>query len=318
MCSLFLILAGLLPPADGEQASVAMVLEAAGGAQVKPSQGEDKRAAPMMVLFPGDRLVVPEGGRVIIIIFKDKHRERLSGKREAVVRASGCEPAKAVESLPAVEKKLVSSGLNNLKVSSRGAFQLFRSEAGKDPPYVTPIPETAVVSDRPSFSWQPDGKATKYHVEVLRVGSSQVVWSVTTDKPKLTYPKGEPALRRGRAHEWRVLAEIGTDPVRKLFQSTFTVASEEIERELSELKELAESKRPSDRLLAALAYQSAGAFEEALQIFERLSAQEPKEPEFLAARAEFYERAGRRDEARKAWDAAKRLGYQITEKKATP
>jgi hypothetical protein len=313
----FLLLAGLVV-ADPEPTPVAMILEMNGGVRVKPGQGDERRASPMQVLFRGDRVITGDEGQIVIVLFKDKRRERVGAKREVTIRAEGCHPEGTTEKLPAIEKKPVINGLDNLKVSPRGAFQLFRSEPAAEPPQVNPIPGTTVLSDRPSLVWLPHVKAAMYQLEVTVAGSGRRVWTARAKEAKLAYPKGEPSLRRGRKYEWRVVAEVAPDSVQEIVKSAFTVASEDGVRELSGLKELAMSKQPSDLLLAALAYQSAGVFEEALGLFEKLSALRPAEPEYLAARAEFYERAGRGEDAKKAWAEAKKLGYSVPDKKEKP
>ena len=62
-------------------------------------------------------------------------------------------------------------------------------------------------------------------------------------------------------------------------------------------------------LLAALAYEGNGVYEEALRLYERLCELSPRESAYHAARAALYEQAGRTAEAKKAWTEAEKSGY---------
>jgi tetratricopeptide (TPR) repeat protein len=176
------------------------------------------------------------------------------------------------------------------------------------------MPATKVLADRPTFVWSPDKeKATAYHVNVVLAGSGRRVWTTTVKEPKLTYPRGEPALRRGRKYEWSVVAEVNSKTT-VLCKSSFSVASAEDVEKLKGIAKWAASKSQGDLLLAALAYESIGMYEEALALFERLSQRSPEVGAFHAILAKYYfEPGGRAEEARKAWAQAKKLHYPVPE-----
>jgi tetratricopeptide (TPR) repeat protein len=92
------------------------------------------------------------------------------------------------------------------------------------------------------------------------------------------------------------------------------VATEGEAKELAELKKLVDSKDATDWLLAAVEYEAHGVYTESLPLYEKLSKALPKEGNYHKALANYYERAGRKDEAEKEREAAKKLGVVFPEK----
>jgi formylglycine-generating enzyme required for sulfatase activity len=74
----------------------AMVLEVSGGVELRPRKGAAKQAVPNVLLFLGDRLSLPAGAHVRLVVLADLHQEWLAPAREATVGRKGCVPAEAV------------------------------------------------------------------------------------------------------------------------------------------------------------------------------------------------------------------------------
>jgi hypothetical protein len=276
--------------------AVAMVVPPKGTLQVVPGTDKGERNGTVTYLYAGDRLRVKEA-RVLLVFFADGHRERL-GPGEVKVGPKGCEPSKMVERLEAPEQKAVKVGLKELGPDSRIGAAVFRSDLGKP---VVPFTGTTVLSDRPSFAWQPAAKVLSYQVRLLKAGSNVQVWKVETKQPKLAYPAKEKALPRGRKYIWKVTAttqEKDYEGFADVVESSFFVATAKEAEELAKVKPLAESTDPGDLLLAAVAYQAQGCYAETLAVYERLAARTPGEAGYHKALAFLYERAGQLDKAK--------------------
>ena len=83
--------------AAGAERPVALVLSAKGAVEVRPAEGEPLAAARGMLLYPGDRLSVPDGGEAVVVFRDGGARERVRPGAEATVGAKGCTPPGAVE-----------------------------------------------------------------------------------------------------------------------------------------------------------------------------------------------------------------------------
>jgi formylglycine-generating enzyme required for sulfatase activity len=74
----------------------AMILEARGSVQLRSARGERRQAAPQILLFPDDRLILAGDAQVQLVFLEDLHKERLQPGREVLLGRKGCEPAAAV------------------------------------------------------------------------------------------------------------------------------------------------------------------------------------------------------------------------------
>jgi tetratricopeptide (TPR) repeat protein len=78
---------------------------------------------------------------------------------------------------------------------------------------------------------------------------------------------------------------------------------------------LAQSDDPALLALAATGYEELGLLPKAIKIYEKLHKEQPRDPVFPAALSDLYERAGMRDRAAKARDAAVKLGFEFEKPK---
>jgi tetratricopeptide (TPR) repeat protein len=289
-----------------------MVLKVEGGVKLHAAKGPIRDVRVMDMLYVEERLATPEGGQVMLVFFKDGQREQVKAKTEATIGEKGCQPAGAVERLKATDAaRAVQPGLDELKRSSRGAVSVFRSSLDDMPPTVSPMQGATIVTDRPTLVWTPAEKAKAYRVELIASGSNRLIWRAEATEARLSYPDKQKPLTRGRKYEWRVTAELGEELSKLVAKSDFSLATAAEAEELAKLKPLTESKDAPDLILAAATYHAYGVYGEALAIFERLAEVSPKEPAYQAARAAYYERGGRRDDAKKAWTRAKELGFVL-------
>src|SRR5262245_34889508 len=85
----------LLAPAD-QPASVAMVLRVKGGVTLARAGEKPARVWSMDLLRPGDKLNVPEGAQVRLIVLDDGHTATLAAGKTATLTKTGCTPAAAI------------------------------------------------------------------------------------------------------------------------------------------------------------------------------------------------------------------------------
>ncbi len=285
-----------------------MTLLRGGGEARKVVVGESVRS--------GDRLSAPGGASATLFFFPSGPRERLLPGKTATVQRGGCTPGTAVKrSEVPVPNAQDLRGLPSLGGTGKAAGTVFRDPLLPEGtlPAVTPMYGTRITSDKPRLSWQPLRGATGYRVQLL--GSERrVLWAHDTRAPSLLFPAKEKALRPGTSYEWTVTAILPGGKTKALAESKFLVANAGQRKNLATLEPLRDSKDPADLLLAAAGYQAARAFEEALQVYERLARLSPNEPLFQAALADYYERAGRTEDAAQALERAKKLGYTMPAK----
>jgi hypothetical protein len=297
---------------------VAMVLVVSGGVIVQRPAVANRPAQVMDMLYDEDRLATAEGGRTQLVFLQDGHREITKPSSAVVVKRRGCEPASSVDRQPppTTTKKAVLEGLQELGNSSRGATVVFRSDPGAKPQAVRPITGTAVLSDRPDFSWPASEGANRYEIALFRSGSNENVFRTESKTASLKFPDDAKSLTRSRKYHWQVSVKTDATIGRNLLTSSFTVAGPDEIEELRSLEPLVASADPADWLLAAATYASYGADAEALALYDRLAEADPKVAGFHAARAVHLERSGRTSEAQTARQLAESLGYVVPRQSA--
>jgi len=178
---------------------------------------------------------------------------------------------------------------------------------------------STVLTDRPLLSWRPVDGVSQYQVRLVAPldqegDKEETVWTAWTKEPRLPYPEKAKPLHFGSVYSWYVLARPGQKDEQVICRSQFWVATKEEVAALAKVKPLAAGKDPADLLLAALTYQEYGVYEEALVLFQRLAQLLPEEARFQAALADYYERAGRPQEAKEALERAKKLSFPVPPK----
>jgi hypothetical protein len=284
---------------------VAMVLTRQGDVTVRHGTGT-RRLAAMDLLRPDDRLTVPEG-EVLLVFLRDGHCERLGPRAEATVTGEGCRPADAVRREEKV--KLTPAHLESLRDlarSGRAAVGVLRGDAPPAPPLVTPLFGATVLIDRPTLTWPEAEGADGYRVELLSGDSRRSLWKMTTKERRVEYG-GKAPLDRAKKYLWRVSALKGEDKTELVVDSKFQVATRSEVEKLATLPPLVKEGQTPALLLAAVAYEAHGVYDEALRLYEKLAEAHPREPNYPLALANYYERAGRPDKARAAREKAREL-----------
>jgi tetratricopeptide (TPR) repeat protein len=207
--------------------------------------------------------------------------------------------------------------LQRIQRDSRGAAGIVRGAPDRESrSAVTPSWQAVVVSDRPFLTWPVQGKDALYKITIEVAGSNRLAFRTTTSNHSLQIPESN-ALKRGR--KYLLSISSSTDGRRTQFiSSEFMVATSTEADELKQLESIAAGSDVSALLLVATTYEAYGAVDQALQVYERLRQLSPSDPYVCAACATIYERAGRLSDAERMWEAAKKLGWTMSEDTERP
>jgi len=128
---------------------------------------------------------------------------------------------------------------------------------------------TTVLTDRPTFRWQPVAGATRYVVAVFDEEFRKVAAS-----PAVTMPAWQPttALPRSRILNWQVTATIGETTVRAPQPPAPEAKFEVVAADVAASIESARRDHPSNHLLLAVLMAKAGALDDATQEVDALAA----------------------------------------------
>jgi tetratricopeptide (TPR) repeat protein len=171
-----------------------------------------------------------------------------------------------------------------------------------------------VLTDHPTLAWPVVPKAASYRVEMLTGAEGReerLLWKAVTQETRLPYPEEEKVLKCGLKYRWRVIAQFSEDKEESIVSSKFFVLSEDQITDLARLKWLVAGDNPDDWLLAAVVYESYGAYNKALPLYEKLVKQWPEARNLHLALASYYEKAGRKDKAKEEREQAKKLGAKV-------
>jgi hypothetical protein len=137
---------------------------------------------------------------------------------------------------------------------------------------------TAVLTDRPTFRWQPLRGATRYVVSVFDESFRRVI-----ESPAIAATEWQPStpLPRGRVYIWQVTATVGGEAVRAPVppapEARFQVAAPEVAASIDE----ARTAHPGNHLLLAVLLARNGAVDDAAKELDELAATDPATAESL-------------------------------------
>ncbi len=273
---------------DKGPARVARVMDVRGAVQIQSAEGPSCAAALLDPLVRGDRLTVPADGGATLLFFETGAKVRVKAGTTVTIGLAGCEPPEAVTRLKSVSRSVATTlrGLRSPSGQEFGTTSLreAREPNGPEPPAVTPIDSSTVVSERPSLSWKARPDVKTYRVRLRVGGSDRQLWTAEASEPRLAYPPGEAPLRRGRVYLWQVSDQQG----RPLVSGRFTVATGPEATKLGEFDHLARSDDPADLLAAAVVYLDHRVDDQALLVYERLTELAPSEPQHVEMLADLY------------------------------
>ena len=312
----FLVLAVISTVDADPMAPCALVLKVQG----RIYRERDKVSQPLReldLLRPGDVVVTDDGGGILAFL-EDGRRERVKPKSRATIGSKSCTPAEAIDKLDQVPLTPAHlQGLRELARSNRAAFSALRD--GDMPvarPAVSPLFGAAILIQTPTFLWPAVARAESYEVELRSADDQRRIWLVSCKENKLQYPRQESGvggtpiepLKHEEKYHWRVTARSKDAPLGKPIESQFIVLPKTEIESSKPLEKLAAANDPTHWLLAAMTYESLGAWGEALPLYEKLAKQAPNELNYQIVLANLYERAGMLDRAEAAKAKAKELG----------
>ncbi len=281
---------------------VAVLVRVEGDVQVERADaGAPVKGAVGMQLAAGDRVVIPDGGRAILL--------HSSGRMEQATASLTLEAPREHE-----PSNLFTQTLRTLsQVATTDARTqpnrqgMIRPIAGSPVP-IAPRNDIAVLDVRPSFTWFSVPHATGYQVQIRRVAPAEsrperfpagadTMW---------TYPASAPPLVPGATYAWTV-GPIGAG--RPASEQRFKVADAStvaaLQATLKVILNGGVDPSGGGLFMAALAYRGAGLFYEADRALDRLQAEggAAGRPYYML-RGEVYDAMGRETEARQAFEMA--------------
>lgn len=128
---------------------------------------------------------------------------------------------------------------------------------------------TAVLADRPVFTWKPAPGATRYVVSVFNENFDRVV-----ESPAVTATEWQPGqpLPRGRIYDWQVTATIGAKTVHAPTPPAPEARFQVVTQKTADRIEAARRDHPGNHALLAALYAQVGAVQSAGKELDQLAA----------------------------------------------
>jgi hypothetical protein len=288
----------------------AVLVQMSGAVQVQHSGQAPSAATIGMHLLSGDRLIVPQGGKAVLLY--------RTGKMQTATAPIMISDAKASQSAGLFSRTVQT--LSVVATTDARAHPnrqgMIRPIAGSAVP-VSPRNHIKVLSVRPTLVWFRIPEAPGYVVQVRRVDAACTTGSPETRpaqcKPvryqagadtSFNVPEKEP-LARGGAYEWAVAPTSGG---RVSEVQRFQVAGEKdqsaIDAELKEMTAAGINPTTDGLFLSALAYRSAGLFYDAKRALDRLPAAAANGKAYHQLRGEVLDALGDLDGAAREFSEA--------------
>jgi hypothetical protein len=317
LLSSVLLLAVAVGAGDGARSPVARVLEAKGKATIVDPDNFDRPAAVFGILYADDRLTVDKDSSVILVFKADGHMERAAVAGTLKLTQNGCQPKTSVEQMAMSEQNRTLVG--KISKGPRGIVQgggAARAAAPQDngpsndsrrpplapPGRLRPIPESTLLTIKPTFSWPAVPRAWKYTLNLYCLGNR--VWSTTTETTQVKYP-GEPLLQPGATYSWDVTITLD-NKTNTICEGVFHTVTDQQRAEAEGLEKLIAKPEVPNLALAAMWYKQKGLVTEAIAAHQQL-AKLSGDPAAYWALSELCWRAGREEDARNAEEKAAQL-----------
>jgi hypothetical protein len=254
-------------------------------------------------LEAGDRLLVPSGGRAVIMY--------RTGRFETATSAITIEARQSDQPSGLYRQTLQTMAQVATTDAARQPNRqgMIRPVPGQAAP-IAPRNDVAVLDVRPTFMWFAVPEATSYTVQLQRTdltGARPMRWDVDPDTT-WSYPSEEPALVPGASYRWTVAAG-GRAAASESFRVISSAEFEQLSTAFAELTASGVDPASDGLFVAALRYRDAGLFYEAERALARLAGNGSGSGRaFHLLRGEVFDRLGALEAASASFQAADREG----------
>lgn len=288
------------------QAVSALVSQIRGDVKVRKGGAEAELPAKVgLRLAEGDAVAVARGSRAVLLFSNG----RLVTATTSLVVA-GVGGAGAAEIYERASRSMASAARQGRPAPEGGI--------GRPPPVgaypLRPVFGSAVLAERPSFTWQGQDGAEEYLLQIRPLaGGAPLRFRVTGTGP-WTLPDSVPGLARGAEYAWAVVTLPGG---RMAGEERFRVldadAADGVAAFLASLRDAGVDPQGDGLLVAAMVYADLGLLHDAAEALARLAAETDaagRDPLVDLLHAQVLERLGRIDEAVAVYTAVRGEGLE--------
>jgi hypothetical protein len=251
-----------------------------------------------MQLAPGDQVLVPAGGRAVLLY--------RTGRTETLVRSTRLQPPRGAQRTNVFRQTVRTLG----EVAATDARSqpnrqgMIRPIAGASVP-ISPRNGVVVRDARPRFVWFAVPGAEGYVVQLRKADGQPTRYSVAATDTAWSLPAEAPALEEGAAYEWTVTTPEGRAAEVQKFRVATPAERVALDRELEAIRAAGLNPAGDGLILTAVAYRNAGMHYDALRSLDALAASGvPLGRDFHLLRAAVYDRLGMLPSAEKSYAAA--------------
>lgn len=288
-------------PVTASADPVAVIAAVKGKVEVTSSRGGvAQRAAFGRALERGDRVAVATGGAATLF-FNDGNVIELAEKSTLTVsgrvagRSAGAAPGLPGEVYASVSK-FVAGGSRETGLVALS--ELRSAPAEQDAPFLIAPRKTALIADRPAFSWRAVPGATRYRVTLSSVDQGEL-WSHEIAALSLPFPEKAAALAPEGEYLWEVEALSDLKSLRRessVFQVLGAAQAAVVRMNLGRIRDSAGGfENPAAQFLAGSYLSGLGLFLDATVHFGELCRLSPTSPAPHEALGTVYTKVGLMD-----------------------
>jgi hypothetical protein len=307
------------------QGPVAKVVAVKGDVKLERAVLKDKdKLLPLEefeVVYRDDKLLLGEGAQVTLILREDHRRCRIEKAGEYTMGKDkmGKDRVTPVEGV-VIEAKATRSRLSEkdyariLEISRPGVV-VARSAANLPLP-ITPVTESTLTTDRPTFSWPACADAQLYRVQVWEDIEDQPrrpLWTKETTETTAIYDGDPLPSRLGTTYRWAVAAQDKNQLPTEFVNTTFRVANPDDREFGARLSQAAQGEDVVEVALSATALSEKGMVFEAIAAYEHLIELVPDSIRFRLELTQLYRQAGQAEQAEKQVKECEELGYRFVD-----
>ena len=187
-----------------ENRSCSAIIMDAGGNVSLVRNGKKRGVGLGELLFSGDVVELAKDASLTINYLESGQQEQWPGGMKVVV---GTAQSKHIPSgVLIANNKVVLPQLDSPQMGSFTLRGLSRPDEVKPESKieVTGLSNTAILEQRPTFSWKPVNGADSYTVTLYLEPGAKFLWQSTTTEEALPYPQSEAPLTLGARYKWDV------------------------------------------------------------------------------------------------------------------